>query len=77
MANKPLTREEIELLHTKNHDLKNHLMSMRGYLHILSKKLQADEKLLPLVNTVDSKVEKIAELSNEMVAICDNKKNPT
>lgn len=66
---KKTEQQDLEILHIKNHDLKNHLMSIRGYLYIMNNKMQDNPQINAYIEKINSKIDEITKISDEIVEI--------
>lgn len=61
-----LEDETEALLHDITHDIKNHLMSIKGYMHILSKTSHLEDKSSLYLQKIHEKVNTINDLMDHL-----------
>lgn len=66
LKSKELAQEREALLSNLTHDIKNNLMSIKGYVHILSKQMDAEDKSKEYMAKVQERVNSISELMDHL-----------
>lgn len=64
-----LEQEKEVLLDDITHDMKNHLMSIKGYVHIVNKLVAENEKAVYYMEKVNGKIMSISELVEHLYSL--------